>query len=74
MAESKTAVMAALLGNGALTVLKGVAAVVTGSAALLAETFHSAADTGNQALLSLGMRLARRPPDAAHPFGHGKNV
>ena len=41
---------------------------------MLAETFHSAADTGNEALLLLGMRAARRPPDEQHPFGHGKNV
>lgn len=41
---------------------------------MLAQTFHSIADTGNQALLFLGMRLGKRPPDADHPFGHGKNV
>jgi cation diffusion facilitator family transporter len=68
------AVVAALLGNAALVVLKGVATVVTGSAAMLAETFHSAADTGNQVLLMLGMRLSRRPPDELHPFGHGRDV
>jgi cation diffusion facilitator family transporter len=74
MAESRTAVTAALLGNAALAALKGTAAGFTGSAAMLAETFHSIADTGNQVLLLVGMRLARRPPDRAHPFGHGKNV
>jgi len=68
MAESRTAVAAAFAGNAALAVLKGIAAATTGSAAMLAETFHSVADTGNQALLFLGMRLARRPPDARHPF------
>jgi cation diffusion facilitator family transporter len=72
--ESRTAVVAALLGNLALAILKGVAAAITGSVAMLAETFHSIADTGNQALLFVGMRMARRPPDAEHPFGHGKNV
>lgn len=72
--ESKAAVTAAIIGNAALTVLKGVAAAATGSAAMLAETIHSAADTGNEVLLMLGLRLARRPPDAAHPFGHGQNV
>jgi cation diffusion facilitator family transporter len=45
--------------------------VLTRSAALLAESIHSAADTGNQALLLLGARRAERPPDAAHPFGYG---
>jgi len=74
MEESKTAVMAALLGNAALAALKGTSAAFTGSAGMLAETFHSIADTGNQTLLFLGMRLARRPPDEAHPFGHGTNV
>jgi cation diffusion facilitator family transporter len=72
--ESRTAVLAALLGNLALAILKGVVAVTTGSAAMLAETFHSCADTGNQALLFVGMRMAGRPPDDDHPFGHGMNV
>ena len=72
--ESRTAVLAALLGNLALAILKGVSAAITGSAAMLAETFHSIADTGNQVLLFVGMRMARWPPDEDHPFGHGKNV
>src|ERR1051325_2982648 len=72
--ESKLAVIAAFAGNAALAVFKGVVAALTGSAALLAETFHSVADTGNQTLLFLGMRLAKRPPDARHPFGHGRDV
>jgi cation diffusion facilitator family transporter len=72
--ESKVAVVAALLGNLGLATLKGIAAAVTGSASMLAETFHSIADTGNQLLLLVGLRLANRPPDARHPFGHGKNV
>jgi cation diffusion facilitator family transporter len=74
MSESKTAVVAALLGNAALAILKGVSAMASGSAAMLAETFHSLADTGNQLLLFLGIRLGQRPPDRVHPFGHGKNV
>ena len=74
MEESRTAVVAALLGNLALAVLKGISAAVTGSAAMLAETFHSLADTGNQILLLVGMRLGRQPPDTVHPFGYGKNV
>jgi cation diffusion facilitator family transporter len=74
MEESRIAVAAALVGNLALALLKAISAFVTGSAAMLAETFHSAADTGNQVLLLLGMRLGRQPPDAVHPFGYGKNV
>jgi len=74
VAESRTAVIAALTGNGLLAVLKGTSAAATGSAAMLAETFHSIADTGNQVLLLLGLRLAHRSPDELHPFGHGRNV
>jgi cation diffusion facilitator family transporter len=66
--------VAALLGNGALVVLKGIAAAATGSSAMVAETFHSVADTGNQALLLLGQRSSRRPPDETHPFGYGRSV
>jgi cation diffusion facilitator family transporter len=72
--ESKTAVVAALVGNAALALLKGATAMLTGSAAMLAETFHSLADTGNQVLLFVGLRLSQRPPDRAHPFGHGMNT
>jgi len=72
--QSKTAVVAALAGNAALALLKGATAAMTGSAAMLAETFHSLADTGNQVLLFVGMRLSRRPPDRAHPFGYGMNT
>jgi cation diffusion facilitator family transporter len=72
--ESTRAVVAAFLGNAALTGLKAAAAVFTGSAAMLAETFHSAADTGNQVLLFLGLRLAERQPDRRHPFGYSRNV
>jgi cation diffusion facilitator family transporter len=72
--EGRQAVVAAFLGNLALTVLKGIAAAMTGSAAMLAETLHSIADMGNEALLFLGMRLAKRPPDAVHPLGHGRDL
>ena len=74
MEESRAAVTAALLGNAALAVIKGVAAGFTGSAAMLAETLHSIADTGDQALLFLGMKRSRRPADEDHPFGYGKDV
>jgi divalent metal cation (Fe/Co/Zn/Cd) transporter len=74
MAESKTAVVAALVDNGSLAGLKGTSAAFTGSAAMLAETFHSVADTANEALLLLGIHLAARPPDDDHSFGHGKAV
>ncbi|MCB9738644.1 MAG: cation diffusion facilitator family transporter [Deltaproteobacteria bacterium] len=57
--------------NVAIAVGKGVAAVVSGSGAMLAETLHSGADCGNQLLLLLGVRQAQRPADAQHPLGYG---
>src|SRR6185503_20583106 len=46
--------------------------LLTSSTAMLAESVHSLADTGNQLLLILGGRRAAREPTPAHPFGHGR--
>jgi cation diffusion facilitator family transporter len=70
--QSRKSVLAALAANSAIAVTKLVAAVLSGSTALLAEGIHSIADTGNQVLLLLGLRLSDKPPDEEHPFGHGK--
>ena len=55
MEESRIAVLAALLGNLALAIVKGISAAVTGSAAMMAETFHSCADTGNQVVRKIDL-------------------
>lgn len=68
-ADSKKVVIAALAGNLAITTCKFGAAFLSGSTATLAEAVHSLADTGNQGLLLVGMRLAARPPDERFPFG-----
>jgi len=65
-------VLAALGANAAIAVVKTVAAVLTGSAALFAEAAHSLADTGNEILLLVGIRRSRREPDRLHPFGYGR--
>src|SRR5512142_583104 len=67
-------VIAALLGNLGVAVSKYAAAALTGSPAMLAEAFHSTADTGNEFLLLLGRKRSRRPPDPQHPFGHGREL
>ncbi|MHC4578649.1 MAG: cation diffusion facilitator family transporter [Planctomycetota bacterium] len=69
--DSNRVVVAALLANLGIALIKAVAAAFTRSGAMLAETIHSVADSGNQALLLLGARRARRPPDRKHPFGYG---
>lgn len=67
-------VTAALVGNVLVTATKLGAALVTGSSAMLSESVHTAADTGNELLLLHGLRRASRPPDADHPFGHGREL
>jgi cation diffusion facilitator family transporter len=69
---STRAIIAALLANAGIAVAKFVGFAITGSASMLAEGVHSCADTGNQALLLLGGRKARRAPTPEHPFGYGR--
>ncbi len=64
-------VIAALAVNVAIAAFKFVAAALSRSSAMLAEAFHSTADTANQIFLLIGMRKSARPPDREHPFGYG---
>jgi cation diffusion facilitator family transporter len=66
------AVVGALIANGIIAALKFLAAVMTGSAGMMAEAFHSLADTTNQVFLLLGLRFFERPPSERHHFGYGK--
>jgi cation diffusion facilitator family transporter len=68
-ADTRKVVLAALAGNVAIATCKLGAAYLSRSTATLAEAVHSMADTGNQALLLVGMRLALRPADERFPFG-----
>ena len=74
MATSKKAIYAAIAGNGAVAVVKFIAAAMTGSAAMLSEGIHSVVDTGNGGLLLVGIRKSQKPADNVHPFGHGKEL
>jgi len=69
--DSFTSVLAALAANTAIAAAKGMAAALTGSPALFAETLHTIADTGNEVLLFVAIHRSRRPADASHPFGYG---
>lgn len=64
--------MAALAANLAIAVTKFVAWLLTGASSMLSESIHSFADTGNEILLLIGGRRARRGPNTVHPFGFGR--
>jgi cation diffusion facilitator family transporter len=66
------AIIAALLANLGIAVTKFVAWLLTQSSSMLAESIHSVADSGNQALLLLGGRRATRAATPQHPFGYGR--
>lgn len=67
-------VLVALAANLLVALAKSVAAAITKSASLTAEAAHSWADTGNQVFLLIANRRAARPPDRAHPLGHGREA
>ena len=76
MAEhsSRTAVIAALIGNLLIAVTKGIAAALSGSSAMLSEAVHSVVDSGNEILLLYGQHRANKPPDRLHPWGYGREI
>jgi cation diffusion facilitator family transporter len=70
--ESALTVLVALGANLLIAILKLIAGLITGSAAMLAEAAHSVADTITEALLLTALRRSSRPADRTHPFGYGK--
>ncbi|MEV4479188.1 cation diffusion facilitator family transporter [Micromonospora coxensis] len=66
------AIVAALLANVGIAVTKFIAFLLTGSSSMLAESIHSVADSGNQGLLLLGGKRAKRAATPQHPFGYGR--
>lgn len=71
---NRKVIYAALLGNSLIAITKFIAAVFTGSSAMLSEGIHSLVDTGNQVLLLYGIKRSKIPADARFPYGHGKEI
>jgi len=72
--SSVKSILFALLANLGIAITKTVAAIITGSGAMLAESIHSFADCGNQGLLFLGLRASKKEPNSKHPLGYGKAI
>jgi len=72
--DSMFTVVLAFAANALIAVAKTVAAVITGSASMVAESAHSWADTGNEIFLILAERRGSRPRDAVHPRGYGRDT
>lgn len=61
-----------IVGNLALAGFKGIIGYLAGSAALLADAVHSASDVAGSFAVLAGLKASKKPPDADHPYGHGK--
>ncbi|WP_413332128.1 cation diffusion facilitator family transporter [Brevibacterium sp. GP-SGM9] len=72
--DSLLTVIIAFVANLLVAIAKTVAAVLTGSAAMVAEAAHSWADTGNEIFLIIAERRGGKPADAEHPLGHGREA
>ncbi|GAA4718667.1 cation transporter [Isoptericola chiayiensis] len=72
--ESTGTVVVAFVANAVVALAKTGAAMITGSASMLAEAVHSWADTGNEVFLLVADRRSRRPADRDHPVGFGREA
>lgn len=69
--QGNKSVIAALIGNVFVTIIKTVVAIFSGSASMFAESVHSFADTLNQSLLLVGLKRSKKPADESRGYGYG---
>ena len=74
MSDSIKSILYALCANFMVALVKLAAAIITGSGSMMAETIHSFADCGNQGLLLLGVKKAKKPANPDFPLGFGKEI
>lgn len=72
--ESAISVIAAIVGNILVGIVKFIAAGISGSAAMVSEGIHSIVDSGNGILVLYGIHASKKKPDLEHPFGYGKTL
>jgi cation diffusion facilitator family transporter len=70
--KSKKITLLGSLGNLLLTIFKFVAGFIGGSQAMLADAVHSLSDFGSDLVVLIGLKIAQKPEDANHPYGHGR--
>ena len=73
-ADGRISVIAAIVGNILVGIVKFIAAAISGSAAMISEGIHSIVDSGNGVLVLFGMNRSKKEPDYLHPFGYGKEL
>jgi cation diffusion facilitator family transporter len=64
--------IACIIGNIVLSALKLVAGIIGGSKAMIADSLHSASDIVATSVVLVGIKVAQKPADSEHPYGHGK--
>ncbi len=72
--SSLVTVLIAIGANFLIAIAKSIAALITGSASMIAESAHSWADTGNGVFLLIAEKKAIKPADRSHPLGYGKEA
>src|SRR5699024_3285831 len=61
-----------IIGNDLLTIIKGIGSIISGSRSLIIDALHSSSDTTGSIVVLFAVKIANKPPDKEHPYGHGK--